>query len=413
LSSRSKLNARIEAVRPAVSEVARETPVLRSYLLSERYGTDVLLKAECLQRTGSFKVRGATAKLSSLPEPPVAMVTGSAGNHAQAVAFAARAQGIGCRVCMPRGAPVSKVAAVEELGAEVELVDGPVDDCLERARELADADDSHVFVHPFDDPDVVAGQGTVGLELIEQVGDLERVIVPIGGGGLASGIAIAVKSRRASVRVIGVQAEACAPFPASLAAGEARSVEAQPTIADGIALKRPGELTLGLVGEWVDEIVMVSEDEIAAAIVFLLEKSKLLVEGAGAVGFAALLSERVDITGPGSTAVVLSGGNIDPALLASLVRRTETERGRRLRLYSSVPDVPGGMVAFLRHIAELDGNLVSVEHVREGVPLGVQETGVVVTVETRGRQHAARVIQALSEAGYGVELYSEAPPRGG
>ena len=386
--------------------------MLRSYLLSERYGTDVVLKAECLQRTGSFKIRGATAKLSSMPEPPAAVVTGSAGNHAQAVAFAARARGLGCRVFMPRGAPVSKVAAVEELGAEVELVDGAVDDCLKRARELSEAEGGYVFLHPFDDPDIVAGQGTIGLELLEQVDDLERVVVPIGGGGLASGIAIAVKSQRPSVQVIGVQAEACAPFPESLAAGEPRGVEARPTIADGIALKRPGELTLELVGEWVDEVVLVAEDEIAEAIVFLLEKSKLLVEGAGAAGVAALLSERVDISGPGTTAVVLSGGNIDPALLASLVRRTETERGRRLRLYSSVPDVPGGMVAFLRHIAELDGNLVSVEHVREGVPLGVQETGVVVTVETRGREHAAKVIEALSAAGYGVEPYSEAPGRG-
>jgi len=410
LTRGAALADRIEAVRPAVAEVARETPVLRSYVLSERFDTDVVLKAECLQRTGSFKVRGATAKLASLPEPPRAVVTGSAGNHAQAVAFAARARGVRCEVFMPRGAAVSKVAAVEEFGAGVKLIDGPVDDCLERAGELADAAEGYVFAHPFDDPEVIAGQGTVGLELLEQVSDLERVVVPIGGGGLASGIAIAVKSKRPGVQVIGVQAEACAPFPESLAAGEPRAVEPRPTIADGIALKRPGELTLGLVGEWVDDVVLVGEDEIAGAIVFLLEKSKLLVEGAGAAGFAALLSERVDITGPGTTAVLLSGGNIDAGLLASLVRRTETERGRRLRLFSSVPDVPGGMVAFLRHIAELDGNLVSVEHVREGVPLGVQETGVVVTVETRGPEHAATVIEALSGAGYEVQLYSEAPP---
>jgi threonine dehydratase len=304
------------------------------------------------------------------------------------------------------------VAAVEDFGAEVMLLDGPVDNCLEAARELADADQGYVFVHPFNDPEVVAGQGTVGLELGEQVGDLERVLVPVGGGGLASGIAIAIKSRHPSVEVIGVQAEAYASFPGSLAAGEPRTIEPRPTIADGIALKRPMEFTLGLVGEWVDDVVVVGEQEIAAAIVFLLEKSKLLVEGAGAVGFAALLSEQVDITGPGATAVVLSGGNIDAGLLASLVRRSETERGRRLRLFSSVPDVPGALVAFLTKIAELEGNLVSVEHVREGVTLGVRETGVVVTVETRGPEHATSLIEALSGSGYDVDLYSEVPARG-
>ncbi len=408
----AELAGRIEAVRPAVAEVARETPVLRSYVLSERFGTDVLLKAECLQRTGSFKVRGVTAKLAALAEPPAAVVTGSAGNHAQAVAFAARARDVRCEVFMPRGAPVSKVAAVEDFGGKVKLLDGPVENCLQAARELAEGDQGYVFVHPFDDPEVIAGQGTVGLELGEQVADLGRVIVPVGGGGLASGIAIAVKSRRPSVQVIGVQAAACAPFPDSLAAGEPRDVEPRATIADGIALKRPTELTLGLIGEWVDEVVVVGEQEIAAAIVFLLEKSKLLVEGAGAVGFAALLSEQVDITGPGATAVVLSGGNIDAGLLASLVRRSETERGRRLRLFSSIPDVPGALVTFLAQIAELDGNLVSVEHVREGVTLGVRETGVVVTVETRGPKHATRLIEALSRAGYQVELYSEVPQRG-
>jgi threonine dehydratase len=281
----------VARARAAIGDVARQTPVLPSATLSDRAGgANVLLKAESLQRTGSFKIRGALNKLAAVGEGcSRGVVCGSAGNHAQALAFAARTRGVPCEVFMPSDASIGKAEAAEALGATVRLAGAAVEDCVAAAKERA-AETGMVFVHPFDDPDVVAGQGTLGLELLEDVPGLAKVIVPIGGGGLVSGVAIAIKSARPEVQVVGVQAETVAPFLPSLAAGE--PLEAPPglTIADGIAVKRPGELTLGLVREWVDEVVVVAEDDLAEAIVMLLEKAKLVVEGAGAAGVAALLS---------------------------------------------------------------------------------------------------------------------------
>ncbi|MBI5104502.1 MAG: pyridoxal-phosphate dependent enzyme, partial [Solirubrobacterales bacterium] len=256
------------------------------------------------------------------------------------------------------------------------------------------------FVHPFDDPDVVAGQGTLGLELLEDLPDLATVVVPVGGGGLASGVAIAVKSARPDVRVVGVQVETCAAYPASLQAGEPVAARTALTIADGIAVKRPGELTLRLVKRWLDDVVVVSEDDVAEAMVLLMEKAKLVVEGAGAVGVAAMLDGSVGDTSRGTTCVVLSGGNVDAGLLATVARRHETEAGRRLVLMTRVPDRPGALVQLLDCVADAGANIVDVLHIREGIELHVRETGVQLVLETRSPEHARAVTRAVEDAGY-------------
>ncbi len=388
--------------RQVVAEVARHTPVLSSRSLSEHCGGHVLLKAENLQRTGSFKLRGAVHKLSRL-EQPRGVVAGSAGNHGQSVAYAARDRGIPCEVFMPREAPVAKVAAVEAFGGAVNLAGDSVDECVAAARERA-AETGATFVHPFDDPDVILGQATLGLELLEDVPDLALIVVPVGGGGLISGVAISVKSARPDVRVIGVQVDACAPFPASLAAHRPVPCAALPTIADGIAIKKPGEITLPLVERWVDQMVVVREDDIGDAMVWLMERAKLVVEGGGATGVAALLSGEVAAPTTGSTVIVLSGGNVDPGLLAAIAHRHETTAGRRLRLFTRISDRPGGLAALLTQIAEAGGNVVHADHVREAVPLHVRETGVEIALETRGSEHSEAIVAALTEAGYEVRV---------
>jgi threonine dehydratase len=383
-----------------IAGIVRETPVLSSRTLSERAGGTVALKAENLQRTGSFKLRGAFTKLAALGDSCAGgVVCGSAGNHAQAVAYAARARGVPCFVFMPEGAPIAKVEAATGLGANVRMVGETVDEALEAAYERAAADDRIAFVHPFEDPDVIAGQGTLGLELLEQVPDLARVIVPVGGGGLVSGVAIAVKSARPSIQVIGVQVAACAPVRGSLAAGKPVPVRSALTIADGIAVKRPGELTLSLIDRWVDAMVTVEEDEVAEAMVFLLERAKLVVEGAGAVGAAALLSGRLSAP-DGTTVAVLSGGNVDAGLLAEVARRHESQAGRRLVLLARLPDRPGSLARLLALVGEHGANLLNVEHIREGLDLHVRETAVHLVLETRGQAHAERVTEAVRAAGY-------------
>jgi threonine dehydratase len=390
--------------RRPVSELARRTPVLSSRSLSERAGGRVLLKAENLQRTGSFKLRGATHKLFALGSVP-GVVAGSAGNHAQSLAYAARARGIPCEVFMPREAPVAKVAAVEAFGGSVVLDGDSVDECVAAARERA-AETGAAFVHPFDDPDIILGQATLGLELLEDVPDLAAVVVPVGGGGLISGVAGAIKTARRDVLVIGVQVDACAPFPGSLRAGAPQMFDARATIADGIAIKRPGEITLPLVQRWVDDMVVVAEDDVAEAMVWLLERSKLVVEGGGAVGVAALLGGDVAAAPSGSTVIVLSGGNVDAGLLAAIAQRHETTAGRRLRLFTTISDRPGGLAALLTRVADAGGNVVHADHVREAVPLHVRETGVEIALETRGREHSEQIVRALEGAGYTVRRIS-------
>jgi threonine dehydratase len=399
-----------ELARRVVGALARHTPVLSSRSLSEQRGGHILLKAENLQRTGSFKLRGAIHKLAALQHPRGA-VAGSAGNHGQSVAYAARAQGIPCEVFMPREAAVAKVAAVEAFGGLVHLGSDSVDACIIAARERA-ADTGAAFIHPFDDPDVIVGQATLGLELLEDVPDLAALVVPVGGGGLIAGVSGAIKAVRPDVHVTGVQVDACAAFPASLRAHAPVSFDAVSTIADGIAVKRPGEITLPLVERWVDELVVVREDDIAEAMVWLLARAKLVVEGAGAVGVAALLAGDLAPASRGSTVIVLSGGNVDPGLLAAIAQRHETTAGRRLRVFTRISDRPGGLAGLLTLIAEAGGNVVHADHVREGMPLHVRETGVEIALETRGLAHGDAIVAALEAAGYAVRRLDQAtsPP---
>jgi threonine dehydratase len=375
--------ARIRAAAAAGAGAVRETPALESRTLSERVGGAIALKAESLQRTGSFKLRGALAKLAALGEAARGgVIAGSAGNHGQAVAYAARERGVACEIVMPEDAAITKVEACRAAGARVRLVPGGVGDAVDAAGERAAAA-GLAFLHPYDDPDVIAGQGGVGLELAAQVPQLARVVVPIGGGGLASGVAVAVKALRPDVDVVGVRIEPHAS-----------------TIADGIAVKGHGELTRPLLRRWVDDVVTVAEDDVAEAMVLLMEHSKLVVEGAGAVGVAALLGGAVQPAAEGTTAVVLSGGNVDVGLLASLARRHESVAGRRLVLVTTLPDRPGELGRLLDLIAAQGANLLDVVHLREGLALHVRESAVQLVLETRDRVHAQRVQAALANAGY-------------
>ncbi len=388
----------IERARAVTAGVAKHTPVTTSAALSDRCGGTVVLKAENLQRTGSFKIRGALTKLDELgPAAANGVTAGSAGNHAQALAFAARHHGVPCEIFVPEGASIAKTEACRGYGATVVMGGASLDDAVVSARQRS-AEAGLAFCHPYDDAAVVAGQATLGLELIDDVADLKRVIVPLGGGGLAAGVAIALKRHDPAIKVIGVQVTACAPY-----ANGITPVGPIATLADGIAVKRPGELTRPLVEHWLDDIVTVDEDSVADAMMLLLERAKLYVEGAGAVGIAALLSGRVAPARAGTTCVVLSGGNVDLGVVPGLIRRHETRAGRRLIVFARISDRPGGLAGLLNTFAIAGANLVEVEHVREGVDLQVRETGVQAVLEVRDRDHAASVLRAVTEAGYAVE----------
>jgi threonine dehydratase len=399
-------SADLEAARAAVAGVAVRTPVIACEELAQATGGPVALKAECLQRSGSFKLRGALAKVAALgASARGGLVTASAGNHARAVALAAGVQEIACEVFMPVDVAVAKLLAVERLGARVHLDGDSVDEALALAESFASAD-GPAFVHPFDDLDVIAGQATLALELLEEVEDLRRVIVPVGGGGLASGLGIAFRRAGVDVELVGVQASACAPYAAMLADAAAPvhdDAAARITIADGIAVKRPGRLTLPLLRELLGAVEAVSEDEIADAMAFLAETAKLVAEGAGAASVAALLAGRLPAI-TGTTVAIVSGGNVDGGLLAEVLRRHETVEGRRVRMFTRVRDRPGGLAELLNLIAQARANLVNIDHVREAVPLHVRETGVELTLETRGAAHTQEVLSALSAAGYDVTL---------
>jgi threonine dehydratase len=362
--------------------------VVSSATLSALVGGQVVLKVESLQRTGSFKIRGALSKLDALgDEARRGVVAGSAGNHAQSLAFAARAAGVPCEIYVPVGASIAKTEAARGYGASVivggETVDNAVASAIARADEAGMA-----FVHPYDDLAVIAGQATLGLELLADVDDLARDR-PVGGGGLASGVAMAIKRAGPAVRVIGVQAAVCAPY-----LGRPPAAGPVPTLADGIAIKRPGRITRPLVEHWLDDLVAVEEDDVAEAMMFLLERAKLLVEGGGAVGVAALSSGLVTPADDGRTAVVLSGGNVDLGVIPNLIRRHETRAGRRLLVYARIGDRPGQLAALLMIFADAGANLIEVEHVREGVELHVRETGVQAVLEVRDRPHALAVLAA-------------------
>jgi len=386
--------ADIEAARERIRDIARVTPVYGSETFSRRTGREVLLKAENLQRTGAFKIRGAVNRILSLEDAQRAagVVTASAGNHGQAVAWAARQAGVRATVFMPQDSPMAKIEATRSYGAEIVLSGAAFDDALGEAEAFVERTGA-TFVHAFDDEVVIAGQGTLGLELAEQVPEARTVVIPVGGGGLASGVSTALRSRMPGVRIVCVQAAACAPFTGSTTHGV--------TIAEGIAVKQPGQLTRAILAETVDDWVTVSDEEISQAIVLLLERTKLLVEGAGAAGVAALLAGRVP--GEGQVAVVLSGGNIDPSLLVTVMRHGLTAAGRYLVLRTRVPDRPGELVKLLTLLADERANVVSVEHHREGMSMSIGETEVELTVATRDVDHCSAVVDAMKRWGYGVE----------
>jgi len=385
----------IAAARRAGVGVVKRTPITESAALSERYGGNVVFKAENLQRTGSFKIRGAMSKLASLGDSVKnGVVAGSAGNHAQSIAFAARHHNVPCEIFVPAGASLSKMEAVRSYGAILSEGGDSLSDAVAAAQRHADATGMN-FCHPYDDPIVVAGQATLGLELIEDLSDLSLVIIPLGGGGLTGGVAMALKTFNPKIRVIGVQVRACAPY-----AGSPAPDGPIVTLADGIAVKMPGAFTRPLIEKYVDEIVVVEEDLVADAMVLLMDRGKLYVEGGGAVGVSALMSGQVKPAQSGTTCVVLSGGNVDLGLLPGLIRRNETKAGRRLILFVRISDRPGGLARLLTLFAETGANLVEVEHVREGVSLHVRETGIQAVLEVRSRAHAEEVLTAVRNAGY-------------
>ena len=397
----------VEAARPAVELVARRTPILSTRTFSERAGGTVVLKAENLQRTGSFKVRGVAAKLAALGEEGCArgVVAASAGNHAQALAAAAQMRGIRCEVFVPADAPMAKVEAARGQGAIVHVGGSSVDACLIAALERSEKG-GLAFVHPFDDEAIVAGQGSLGLELLEDVPDLAQVVIPVGGGGLCAGVALAIKAARPEVQIIGVQAAGVRAVSGVDGGGRADRGASALTIADGIAVKRPGGITLPLLMALTDQVVAVGEDETAEAMVLLLERCKLVVEGAGAVGVAALLGGHVKPAKEGVTVAILSGGNVDAGLLAAIARRHETQSGRRLVLLTRVPDRPGALATILATVAGTGANIVDVSHMREGLDLHVRETAVEFVLETRGHDHAQRVLKALDDEGYTAQVLS-------
>jgi threonine dehydratase len=401
--------AEVEDAARRIAGRVRETPLLPAGELSRRVGARVLLKAENLQVTGSFKARGATNVVRRLPEEALraGVVAASAGNHAQAVACAARDAGARAVLVMPEGAPLAKVAAVRQYGGEVRLHGATYDDAQAEARRLSEAE-GRTLVHPFDAPEVVAGQGTVGLEVARAAPGVRLVVLPLGGGGLAAGAALAIKARLPEARVVGVQAEACAPYIDSLAAHRPIGARSANTICDGIAVKRPGDFTLPLVERYVDEVVTVSDDEVAQAMVLLLERSKLVVEGAGAVAVAALMQGRVEAPASGEVCAVLSGGNVDASLLSECIRLGETAAGRRMVLSTVVPDRPGALAGLLRVVADHGGNVVDVEHLRDGIDLHVRETAVKLVLQTRGPDSNRDILDAARAEGFSVRVERDA-----
>src|SRR3954447_15035097 len=392
--------ADIEAVVDLVGEVAIRTSMEESRWLQTIVGGPVLLKCENLQRTGSFKIRGAYVRLSRLTEEEKArgVVAASAGNHAQGVALAAQLLGIRSTVFMPLGAPLPKLVATRAYGAHVEQIGRNIDDCLVRARAFA-GETGAVLIHPFDHPDIVAGQGTCGLEILEQCPDVRTILVSGGGGGLMAGIATAVKAKRPDVRVVGVQAETAAAYPASLAAGEPVQLASMSTMADGIAVGLPGVVPYAIVSELVDGITTVSEESLSRALLFLLERAKLVVEPAGAAAVAHLLdSGNGAYEGP--VVAVLSGGNIDPVLLLRIIRHGMAAAGRYLQFRVRVPDSPGSLARLLSDLAEADANVLEVEHVRTGAALRVDEVELGVQLETKGSQHCEELLATLRGKGY-------------
>ncbi|MEV6530346.1 threonine ammonia-lyase [Streptomyces sp. NPDC051639] len=391
----------VRGAQKMLSGVARMTAMEGSRYLSQLVGAPVHLKCENLQRTGSFKLRGAYVRIAGLlPEERAAgVVAASAGNHAQGVALASSLLGVRSTVFMPTGAPLPKVAATRDYGAEVRLHGQVVDETLTAAQEYAAATGA-VFIHPFDHPDIIAGQGTVGLEILEQCPEVRTIVVGIGGGGLAAGVAVAVKSIRPDVRIVGVQAAGAAAYPLSLAAGRPVPVANPATMADGIKVGRPGDVPFEIIRDLVDEVRTVSENSLSSALLLCLERAKLVVEPAGASPVAALLQEPDTFEGP--VVALLSGGNVDPLLMQRILRHGMAASGRYLAVTLRLTDRPGALATLLGVLSVADANVLDVSHVRTDPRLGLTEVEVELHLETKGPEHCAEVGRALREAGYTV-----------
>ncbi|MDM7990548.1 threonine ammonia-lyase [Arthrobacter sp. zg-Y877] len=393
----------IRAAAKLLDGVIAHTPIEMSRALARETGSPVYLKCENLQRAGSFKVRGAYVRMAKLSPADKArgVVAASAGNHAQGVAVAAARLGIAARIYMPLGVALPKLAATRGHGAEVILHGHSVDDALAEAQAYADQTGA-VFVHPFDNVDVVAGQGTIGLELLDQIPDLDTVLMGVGGGGLLAGVAVALKSRARElgrdIRIIGVQAENAASYPPSLAADALVPLTRVTTIADGIAVGRPGQLPFSIIRELVDDVVTVSEDSLARALIFLLERAKMVVEPAGAVGVAALMDGKIE--SPGTTAVILSGGNIDPMLMLKVIQRGLAAAGRYLVVRILLDDRPGSLATISRIIAESDANVTGVDHTRVGGSISMGDVAISINMETKGHEHCELVLKNLRAEGF-------------
>lgn len=383
-----------------LKDVARRTDLIDGANLSD--DTHIYLKTENLQRTGSFKLRGAYYKISRLTQEQrqAGILACSAGNHAQGVALAATEMGIPSTICMPDGAPISKVEATKALGAKVRLVPGAYDDAYAEAVRLRE-ETGATFIHPFDDEEVIAGQGTIGLEVLEQLSDVDAVLVPVGGGGLVSGVAFAIKSLDPSIKVYGVQAARAAGMVESLRDGGPATLDRVATFADGIAVKHPGDLTYELVRQYVDDVVTVSEDEIAAAILKLMEKQKLVAEGAGAVSVAAALFGKVPVQGK-KVVCIVSGGNIDVNILSRVITRGLVTSGRNTTLQIALEDKPGQLVGVSKIVSECGANVVSVLHERSDANMPIASCYLTLSMETRDFVQIEEIKQRLTEAGFAI-----------
>ena len=395
----------ILTARERVTETSRKTPLSYSYTFSEMTGADIHLKQEMLQRTGAFKIRGATNRIATLSEADrqAGVVTASAGNHAQGVALAATRMGVDATVVMPEDAPISKVKATRSYGADVELHGIDYDEAERRARQL-EREEGRYYLHAFDDWEVMAGQGTIGLEIYDELPDVETVVVPIGGGGLIAGIATALKGLNSDIRVIGVQADGASSVNESLERGERIERDGVDTIADGIATRKVGEKTFEVIKERVDEVVTVSDADIAVAVVTLLERAKTLVEGAGAVPLAAILAEEFAYE-PGEVIVpALCGGNIDMNTLTTVIVRGLIETGRYLRIRTVLPDRPGALQSFVDIVSEEEANIYAIQHDRTSRDVSMDDAEIEVDMETRGPEHVLSVIEALEAGGYEIDI---------
>ncbi|GKZ14791.1 threonine ammonia-lyase [Haladaptatus sp. T7] len=393
------------AARDRVAETSRHTPLDYSHTFTRMTGAEVHMKLETFQRTGSFKIRGATNRIMTLSEAEkdAGVVTASAGNHAQGVALAATRSGVDSKIVMPKHAPISKVRATENYGAEAVLHGEDYDEAAEHAHEIEEIE-GRTYVHAFDDEKVMAGQGTIGLEIMDDLPEVETVVVPIGGGGLISGIATAVKGRNPDVRVVGVQAEGASSVADSLQKGSVQTLDSVDTIADGIATRSVGQQTFDVIDARVDEVVTVSDSQIAVALAYLLERGKTLVEGAGATSLAAILEGAFDYEDGEVVVPVLSGGNIDMNLLTTVIMRGLVETGRYVKLKTVLKDRPGSLRTLLDVIADAQANIYAIQHDRTSRDIGMNATEVELDLETRGTEHVEALLDSLRENGFDVEV---------